>query len=138
MNTIGGGILNAINTAIDMAENGDFKGIVISNEELIFGWSQCRNDFYDGCEQDYDELNLAVKAFQQTTMRIRYSSIPIVAAPHGMTLGGGCEICMHADKVVAHAETYMGLVEFGVGLIPGGGGTKEMALRFSDNLKRVI
>ena len=136
MNTIGGGILNAINTAIDMAENGDFKGIVISNEGANFSaGANVGMIFMMAAEQDYDELNLAVKAFQQTTMRIRYSSIPIVAAPHGMTLGGGCEICMHADKVVAHAETYMGLVEFGVGLIPGGGGTKEMALRFSDELK---
>jgi 3-hydroxyacyl-CoA dehydrogenase len=67
-------------------------------------------------------------------MRLRYSSIPVVAAPHGLALGGGCEICLHADKVVAHAETYMGLVEFGVGLIPGGGGTKEFALRLSDAL----
>ena len=79
---------------------------------------------------------MAVREFQNTTMRLRYSSIPVVAAPHGMTLGGGCEICLHADKVIAHAETYMGLVEFGVGLIPGGGGTKEMALRFSDGLKQ--
>jgi 3-hydroxyacyl-CoA dehydrogenase len=78
---------------------------------------------------------MVVKAFQNTTMRLRYSAIPVVAAPHGMALGGGCEICLHADKVIAHAETYMGLVEFGVGLIPGGGGTKEMALRFSDELK---
>jgi len=61
-------------------------------------------------------------------MRMRYSSIPTIAAPHGMTFGGGCEISLHADKVVAAAETYMGLVEFGVGVIPGGGGTKEMAL----------
>ena len=136
MNTIGGGILNAINTAIDMAEDGEYKGIVISNEGANFSaGANVGMIFMMAAEQDYDELNLAVKAFQQTTMRIRYSSIPIVAAPHGMTLGGGCEICMHADKVVAHAETYMGLVEFGVGLIPGGGGTKEMALRFSDELK---
>jgi 3-hydroxyacyl-CoA dehydrogenase len=78
---------------------------------------------------------MVVKAFQNTTMRLRYSSIPVIVAPHGMALGGGCEICLHADKVVAHAETYMGLVEFGVGLIPGGGGTKEMALRFSDGLR---
>lgn len=85
-------------------------------------------------EQEFEELELAVKTFQDTTMRLRYSPIPIVAAPHGLTLGGGCEICLHADKVIAHAETYMGLVEFGVGLIPGGGGTKEMALRFSDGL----
>ncbi len=136
MNTIGGGILNAINNAIDMAEKGEFKGIVISNEGANFSaGANVGMIFMMAAEQDYDELNLAVKAFQQTTMRIRYSSVPIVAAPHGMTLGGGCEICMHADKVIAHAETYMGLVEFGVGLIPGGGGTKEMALRFSDELK---
>ena len=136
MNTIGGGILNAINTAIDLAEEGQFKGVVISNEGTNFSaGANVGMIFMMAAEQDYDELNLAVKGFQQTTMRIRYSSIPVVAAPHGMTLGGGCEICMHADKVIAHAETYMGLVEFGVGLIPGGGGTKEMVLRFSDELK---
>ena len=136
MNTIGGGILSAINTAIDFAEEGQFKGIVISNEGANFSaGANVGMIFMMAAEQDYDELNLAVKGFQQTTMRIRYSSIPVVAAPHGMTLGGGCEICMHADKVIAHAETYMGLVEFGVGLIPGGGGTKEMVLRFSDELK---
>jgi len=79
-------------------------------------------------------LNMAVRLFQNTTMRIRYSSIPVVVAPHNLTLGGGCEICLHADKVIAHAETYIGLVEFGVGLIPGGGGTKEFAVRLSDSL----
>ena len=136
MNTIGGGILSAINTAIDLAEEGQFKGVVISNEGTNFSaGANVGMIFMMAAEQDYDELNLAVKGFQQTTMRIRYSSVPVVAAPHGMTLGGGCEICMHADKVIAHAETYMGLVEFGVGLIPGGGGTKEMVLRFSDELK---
>jgi 3-hydroxyacyl-CoA dehydrogenase len=65
-------------------------------------------------------------------MRVRYSSIPVVVAPHNLTLGGSCEICLHADKVVAHAESYIGLVEFGVGVIPGGGGTKEFAVRLSD------
>ena len=67
-------------------------------------------------------------------MRVRYSAIPVVVAPHQLALGGGCELSMHADKVVAHAETYMGLVEFGVGVIPGGGGSKEFALRLSDSL----
>jgi 3-hydroxyacyl-CoA dehydrogenase len=86
-------------------------------------------------EQEFDELNIVVKTFQNTMMRIRYSSIPVVIAPHQMALGGGCEMCLHADKVVAHAELYMGLVEFGVGLIPGGGGTKEFALRLSDELQ---
>ena len=136
MNTVGGGILSALNEAIDMSEKGLYKGIVISNEGANFSaGANVGMIFMMAAEQDYDELNLAVKAFQNTTMRLRYSSIPVVAAPHGMTLGGGCEICMHADKVIAHAETYMGLVEFGVGLIPGGGGTKEMALRFSDEIK---
>ena len=69
-------------------------------------------------------------------MRIRYSSIPVIVAPHGMTLGGGCEFALHADRVVAAAESYMGLVEFGVGLIPGGGGSKEMALRASDTFMK--
>jgi 3-hydroxyacyl-CoA dehydrogenase len=87
-------------------------------------------------EQEYDELNMAIKYFQDTMMRMRYSSIPTVAAPHGLTLGGGCELSMHADKVVAAAETYIGLVEFGVGVIPGGGGSKEMTLRASDMFRK--
>ena len=83
---------------------------------------------------EYDELDLAIRMFQQTTMRARYSSIPVVVAPHGLTLGGGCELTLHADKCCAAAETYTGLVELGVGLIPGGGGTKEFALRASDEM----
>ena len=137
MNTIGGGILNALNHAIDMAEKGLYKGVVISNEGANFSaGANVGMIFMLAAEQEFEELNMVVKAFQNTTMRLRYSSIPVIAAPHGMALGGGCEICLHADKVVAHAETYMGLVEFGVGLIPGGGGTKEMALRFSDGLRQ--
>jgi 3-hydroxyacyl-CoA dehydrogenase len=88
--------------------------------------------FMMAVEQEYDELNMAIKLFQNTMMRCRYSSIPVVVAPHGMTLGGGCEMTMHADRVVAAAETYIGLVEFGVGVIPGGGGSKEMTLRAAD------
>jgi len=84
-------------------------------------------------EQEYDELDFAIRAFQNTTMRARYSSIPVVAGPHGMTLGGGCELSMHCDIAVASAETYIGLVEVGVGLVPGGGGIKELALRLSDS-----
>src|SRR5471030_2596991 len=90
-------------------------------------------------EQEYDELDMAVRAFQNTTMRLRYIGILVVVAPHGLTLGGGCEMCLHADAVQAAAESYIGLVEVGVGLIPGGGGTKEMALRASDrNIKEDI
>ena len=137
MNTIGSEILQALNHAIDLAEAGKYKGIVIANEGANFSaGANVGILFMLAAEQEYEELDTAVREFQNTTMRLRYSSIPVVAAPHGMTLGGGCEICLHADKVIAHAETYMGLVEFGVGLIPGGGGTKEMALRFSDGLKQ--
>ncbi|MFX4922001.1 enoyl-CoA hydratase-related protein, partial [Acinetobacter baumannii] len=70
--------------------------------------------------------------FQNSMMRVRYSSIPVVVAPHGLTLGGACEMSLHSDKICAAAETYIGLVELGVGLIPGGGGTKEFVLRASD------
>jgi len=136
MNTIGGGVLQGINKAIDLAEQEEqYKGVVISNNgENFSAGANVGMIFMMAVEQEWDELDFAVRAFQNTTMRLRYSSIPVVVAPHGLTLGGGCEICLHADKVIAHAETYMGLVEFGVGLIPGGGGTKEFALRFSDEL----
>ena len=135
MNTIGGGVIEGINKAIDLAER-EFKGLVISNTGQNFSaGANVGMIFMMAIEQDYDELNFAVKAFQDTMMRIRYSNIPVIVAPHNMALGGGCEMSMHADKVVAHAELYMGLVEFGVGLIPGGGGSKEFAKRLSEELK---
>ncbi|MEN9301673.1 MAG: hypothetical protein RL264_102 [Bacteroidota bacterium] len=135
MNTIGGGVIEGINKALDFAEK-DYKGLVISNTGANFSaGANVGMIFMMAVEQDFDELNFAVKAFQDTMMRIRYSNVPVIAAPHNLTLGGGCELCLHADKVVAHAESYVGLVEFGVGLIPGGGGTKEFAKRLSDELK---
>ncbi len=135
MNTIGQGTLEGLNKAVDMAE-ADYKALVISNEGDNFSAGANVGMIYMlAIEQEWEDLNMAVQWFQKTTMRLRYSSIPVIAAPHGLTLGGGCEICMHSDKVIAHAETYMGLVEFGVGLIPGGGGTKEFAVRLGDELK---
>jgi len=135
MNTIGGEVIQGIQKAVDLAEK-DFRGLVVANDGAHFSaGANVGMIFMFAIEQEYDELDMAVRMFQNTTMRLRYSSIPVVAAPHNLTLGGGCEICLHADKVVAHAETYMGLVEFGVGLIPGGGGTKEFAVRFSDELQ---
>ena len=132
MNTIGGDVLAGINKAVDLAEK-DFQGLVIGNQAPNFSvGANIGMIFMLAVEQEYDELNMAIKYFQDTMMRMRYSSIPTIAAPHGMSLGGGCELSMHADKVVAAAETYIGLVEFGVGVIPGGGGSKEMALRASD------
>jgi 3-hydroxyacyl-CoA dehydrogenase len=135
MNTIGSEVIEGINKAISLAEQ-SYKGLVIFNEGTNFSaGANVGMIFMMAVEQEYDELNMLIKAFQNTMMRIRYSSIPVIAAPHQMALGGGCELCLHADKVVAHAELYMGLVEFGVGLIPGGGGTKEFALRLSDELQ---
>ena len=133
MNTIGGDVLIGINKAIDLAEK-EYQGLVIGNQAANFSvGANIGMIFMMAVEQEYDELNSAIKYFQDTMMRMRYSSIPTISAPHGMTLGGGCEISLHADKIVAAAETYMGLVEFGVGVIPGGGGSKEMALRASDS-----
>lgn len=132
MNTIGGEVIEGINKAIDLAES-NYKGLVISNDGDNFSaGANVGMIFMMAAEQEYDELNFAIKAFQDTMMRVRYSSIPVIVAPHNLALGGGCEMSMHADKVIAHAETYMGLVEFGVGVIPGGGGSKEFALRASD------
>jgi len=135
MNTIGGDTLQAINKAIDLAEK-EYRGLVIGNDGANFSaGANVGLIFMMAVEQEWDELNMAVKAFQNTSMRIRYSSIPVVVAPHNLALGGGCEFSLHADHVQLNAETYMGLVEFGVGLIPGGGGTKEFALRASDEFK---
>lgn len=131
MNTIGGEVLEGLNKAIDRAEK-DFRGLVVGNEGTNFSaGANVGMIFMLAAEQEFDELDMAVRLFQRSTMRLRYSSVPVVVAPHALTLGGGCEMCLHADKVQAAAETYIGLVELGVGLIPGGGGTKEMALRAS-------
>lgn len=136
MNTIGGDVLAGLNKAIDMAEK-DFAGLIVGNQGPNFSvGANIGMIFMMAAEQEYDELNAAIKYFQDTMMRMRYSSIPTISAPHGMALGGGCEISLHADKIVAAAETYMGLVEFGVGVIPGGGGSKEMTLRASDTFKK--
>jgi len=136
MNTIGGDVLAALNKAVDIAEK-DFQGLVIGNQAANFSvGANIGMIFMMAVEQEYDELNMAVKYFQDTMMRMRYSAIPTISAPHGMCLGGGCELSLHADKIVAAAETYIGLVEFGVGVIPGGGGSKEMALRASDTFRK--
>lgn len=132
MNTLGGGVLAGLNKAIDLAER-DYRGLVLGNQSANFSvGANLAMIFMMAVEQDWDELNFAIKYFQDTVMRVRYSSIPVVVAPHGMTFGGGCEITLHADAVQAAAETYIGLVEFGVGVIPGGGGSKEMTLRASN------
>ena len=133
MNTVGAEVLEGLNKAYAIAEK-DFRGLVVGNDssEAFSAGANLAMLFMFAIEQEYDEISMMISTFQQTMMRARYSSVPVVTAPHTLALGGGCEINLHADKVVAHAETYMGLVELGVGLIPAGGGTKEMALRASD------
>jgi 3-hydroxyacyl-CoA dehydrogenase len=135
MNSLGGDVLQSIQKSIEIAEDG-YKGLVIGNDATNFSvGANLMMIAMMAMDQEYDELDIAIRQFQQTTMRCRYSSVPVVSAPHGMTLGGGCEVTMHSDVVVASAETYIGLVEVGVGLLPAGGGTKEMVLRTSDSIK---
>lgn len=139
MNTIGGEVLAGVNKAVAIAEE-QYKGLVIANSGANFSaGANVGLIFMFAVEQEYDELDFAIRQFQNTTMRLRYSSIPVVVAPHGLTLGGGCEMCLHADAVQTAAESYIGLVEMGAGLIPGGGGTKEMVVRAADrNIKEDI
>jgi len=132
MNTLGSEIIQGLMKAVEIGEK-NFRGLVVGNDAPNFSaGANLALVYMYALEQDYDELNLMIRQFQNAMMRMRYSAIPVVAAPHGLTLGGGCELSLHADKIQASAETYMGLVEFGVGLIPGGGGTKEMTLRTAD------
>jgi 3-hydroxyacyl-CoA dehydrogenase len=134
MNSIGAEVLEGLNKSITLAEE-KFKGLVIANSGANFSaGANVGMIFMLAIEQEYDELDMAIRMFQNSMMRLRYSSVPVVTAPHGLTLGGGCEMNLHADTVCAAAETYIGLVEMGVGLIPGGGGTKEFALRAGDEL----
>ncbi len=133
-NSIGEGVLKGINETIDIAEKEGWKGLVIGNNATNFTvGANIMMIAMLAYQQEWDELNFAVNYFQQTSMRLRYSKIPVVIATQGYVFGGGCEFSMHADGVVAAAESYIGLVEAGVGLLPGGGGTKEFAVRLSDS-----
>jgi len=134
MNSIGGEVLEGLNKSIALAEE-KYNGLVIANDGNLFSaGANVGMIFMLAIEQDYEELDMAIRTFQNTMMRVRYSSIPVVIAPHGLCLGGGCEMNLHADSICAAAETYVGLVELGIGVIPGGGGTKEFVLRASDEM----
>ncbi len=135
MNTMGSGVMEGINKAITLAEK-DFQGLIIGNQGANFSaGANLGILFMYAIEQEYEEIDLMIRQFQNTVARARFSSIPVVVAPHGLTLGGGCELSMHGDRVQAAAETYIGLVEVGAGVIPGGGGTKELTLRVSDRMQ---
>jgi 3-hydroxyacyl-CoA dehydrogenase len=133
--TLGGTVNEGLNKAIDLAEK-DFRGLVVGHQGADFSLgANLGLVFMFAIEQEFDEIDFMVRQFQNTVMRLRYSSVPVAVCPQGRTLGGGCEMTMHADIAQAAAETYIGLVEVGVGLIPGGGGTKEFAKRVSDSLQ---
>ena len=132
MNSIGGDTMSMMKYAVEEVEK-NHVGLVIGNQGGNYSaGANIMMLLLAAQEEEWDDINLMIHTFQQANMRLRYSAKPVVAAPYGLSLGGGCEIPLHADKVRAAGETYMGLVEVGVGLLPGGGGTKEMALRSMD------
>jgi 3-hydroxyacyl-CoA dehydrogenase len=136
MNTMGAGVIQMLRQAIDRVANGRYEGLVIGSDDpraysagadLAFVLQQVQAG-------DWKQLDTMVREFQNGAQLVRRAPFPIVAAPFGLTLGGGAEYALHADRIQAHAELYMGLVEAGVGLIPAGGGTKELLFRFSEQL----
>ncbi len=134
MNSIGGDTLAMLKAALTEVEK-NFVGLVVGNQGQNFSvGANIMLVLLGAQEEDWDELNLAIHAFKQATMSLRYSPKQVVVAPFQMTFGGGCEMTLHADRARAAAETYIGLVEVGVGLIPGGGGTKEMLVRAMDSI----
>lgn len=136
MNSIGGDTVQMMRTAIAEVER-NFAGLVIGNQGQHFcAGANIMIVLLEAQDENWEDIDLAVRAFQNANMSLRYSPKPVVVAPFGLTLGGGCEIVLHADRVRAAAETYMGLVEVGVGLIPGGGGTKERLLRAMNSIPR--
>src|SRR5688500_265314 len=136
MNSIGGDTVQMLNFALDEVEK-NFKGLVVGNQGGNFSaGANIMMILLASQEEEWDDINMAVHALQQAVMRLRYSPKPVVTAPYGLTLGGGCEIAIHGNRVRAAAETYIGLVEVGVGLIPAGGGTKEMTMRAMDDASK--
>ncbi|HXD09632.1 MAG TPA: enoyl-CoA hydratase/isomerase family protein, partial [Anaerolineales bacterium] len=137
MNALDDDIMNMANEALERLQT-DFDGLVIGNEAENFSAGANVFMMVVGAQQGmWDLLDAATRKLQDMNMRMRYSPKPIVVAPAGLTLGGGCEITMHASRVVAAAETYVGLIEMGVGLIPAGGGTKEMLRRIVNPMMRI-
>jgi 3-hydroxyacyl-CoA dehydrogenase len=136
MNTLGAGVIAGLQSALDLVDSRGMAGLVIGNDDprtftagadlmMVAGLVQA------GAWKDIED---AIATFQQCSMSLRHAPFPVVIAPFGLTLGGGCEFSLHADTIQAHAELYMGLVEVGVGLLPGGGGTKELLFRFTKEL----
>ena len=129
MNAIGGDTIQMLHAGLKEA-SANFAALVVGNEgEHFSAGANIMLLLLEAQEENWDEVDLMVRAFQGATMALRYADVPVIVAPAGLALGGGCEIVLHADRVQAAAESYIGLVEVGVGLIPAGGGTKEMVAR---------
>jgi 3-hydroxyacyl-CoA dehydrogenase len=134
MNAIGGDTIQMLQAGVREAER-NFAALIVGNEATHFSaGANLMLVLLEAQEENWDELDLMVRTFQQSTMALRYAGVPVVVAPAGLTLGGGCEIALHGDRVQIAAETYLGLVEVGVGLIPAGGGTKEMVARAAEHM----
>jgi 3-hydroxyacyl-CoA dehydrogenase len=134
MNAIGGDTIQMLQVGVREAER-NYAALVVGNEATHFSaGANLMLVLLEAQEENWEELDLMVRTFQQTTMALRYAGVPVVVAPAGLTLGGGCEIALHADRVQIAGETYLGLVEVGVGLIPAGGGTKEMVARAAEQM----
>src|SRR5262245_11557846 len=135
MNTIGGDTVQMLQAGVSEA-SGNFAALVVGNDAPNFSaGANLMLVLLEAQEENWDDINLMVRQFQQTTMALRYADVPVVVAPAGLALGGGCEISMHGDRVQAAGDTFMGLVEVGVGLIPAGGGTKELIARAAEQLE---
>jgi 3-hydroxyacyl-CoA dehydrogenase len=136
MNTMGAGVLAMLRTALERVASGKYEGLVIGNDDAraFSAGADLGNVVQQVQANDWKGLDAMVRYFQEGSQLVRRAPFPVVAAPHGLTLGGGCEYALHCDRIQAHAELYMGLVEAGVGLIPAGGGTKELLFRFTDVL----
>jgi len=134
MNALGGDAIAMVHKAVAAAE-AQFAALVVSTDAINFSaGANLMLLLLEAQEGNWDDVDLMVRSFQSATMALRLSKVPVVVAPAGLALGGGCEIALHADRVQAAAETYLGLVEAGVGLIPAGGGTKEMLARATGHL----
>jgi 3-hydroxyacyl-CoA dehydrogenase len=136
MNTMGPISLDMIVKSVDTASNGKWAGLVIGNQGANFcAGANIAMVLLDAANGEFENIDYAIKAFQRASMSIKYAPVPVVVAPHNMALGGGCEFVLHSNRPVLSPETYMGLVEVGVGLLPAGAGTKEMTVRALDKSK---
>jgi 3-hydroxyacyl-CoA dehydrogenase len=134
MNSIGADTIQMLQLGVREASQ-NFKALVVGNDAPNFSaGANLMLVLLEAQEENWDEVDLMIRAFQQTTMAMRYADVPVIVAPAGLTLGGGCEFVLHGDRVQAAAEAYIGLVEVGVGVIPAGGGTKEMVARATEEM----